>query len=42
MVMLPAQMIKDIEDYKDEHRLRTRNQTIRTLIQKGLEDTQED
>lgn len=37
MVMLPAQMIEDIDEYQEEKRLRTRHETIRELIQLGLD-----
>lgn len=36
-VMLPADMIEQIKNYKDDQRIRTRNEAIRTLIKKGLE-----
>lgn len=36
MVMLPVDLVKEIEDYKDENRIRGKNETIRTLIKKGL------
>ncbi|HLS35513.1 MAG TPA: hypothetical protein VK061_04705 [Bacillota bacterium] len=46
MIMLPAELISDIENYQEEHRVRTRNEAIRELIQKGLtkvaEDSQEE
>lgn len=35
--MLPADLIEEIDAYKEEHRIRTKNETIRTLILKGLE-----
>lgn len=36
-VLLPAQLIEEIKDYKDEQRIRTRNEAIRKLIKLGLE-----
>lgn len=42
MVMLPVDMLKEIEQYKDDNRIRTRNKAIRTLIQKGLEELAQD
>jgi len=41
LVMLPTDMIEQIKDYKDDNRMRTRNEAIRILIKKGLEDSQE-
>lgn len=41
MVMLPVDMVKEIEVYKEEHRIRTTHKAIRTLISKGLEDSTE-
>lgn len=37
MVMLPVQMIEEIDEYQQENRLRTRHETIRALIKIGLE-----
>lgn len=37
MVMLPVQLVEEIEAYQDENRIRTKHKTIRTLIKKGLE-----
>lgn len=42
MVMLPSEMLEEIEQYKDDYRIRTRNKAIRTLIQKGLEEVAQD
>lgn len=42
MIMLPAQLIQEIEAYQEEYRVRTRNKAIRELIQKGLEKVAED
>lgn len=39
MLMLPGKLIEEIEKYKDENRLKSKNETIRTLIQKGLEQS---
>lgn len=39
--MLPGNLIEEIEKYKDENRIRSKNETIRTLIQKGLEQSNE-
>lgn len=39
MVMLPVNLVDEIETYKDENRIRSKNETIRTLILKGLEDS---
>lgn len=40
--MLPVEMVKEIEDYKEDNRIRTKHTAIRTLIQKGLENDQQD
>jgi len=37
MVMFPADLLGEIESYKDVNKIRSKNQTIRTLIKKGLE-----
>lgn len=37
MVMFPADLLGEIESYKNENNIRSSNQTIRTLIKKGLE-----
>lgn len=42
MVMLPVQMIEEIDEYQEENRLRTRHETIRTLIKMGLEQSKEE
>lgn len=42
MVMLPVKMIEEIDEYQQENRLRTRHETIRTLIKIGLEHREED
>ena len=36
MLMLPENLLDEIESYKDENRIRSKNETIRTLILKGL------
>lgn len=41
MLMLPADLIEEIEAYKEENRIRSKNETIRTLIQKGLKESVE-
>lgn len=41
-VMLPGDMIKQIKEYKDDKRIRTRNEAIRILIKKGLEESQDE
>lgn len=40
MVMLPVEMVQDIEDYKEDNRIRTNHKAIRALIQKGLDDSE--
>jgi len=42
MIMLPEDLISDIENFQEEHRVRTRNKAIRDLIRKGLEKVEED
>lgn len=37
MVMLPVQLVQEIESYQDENRIRTTHETVRILIKKGLE-----
>jgi len=41
-VMLPSNMIEEIKEYKDKNRIRTRNEAIRVLIKKGLEEDSQD
>lgn len=41
MVMFPVDMVKEIEEYKLDNRIRTRSEAIRKLIEIGLEDTQD-
>lgn len=40
-VMLPEDLLEKIKEFKEDNRIRTRNEAIRTLIRKGLEDSQE-
>lgn len=42
LVMLPNDLIERIKDYKTTHKIRTRNDAIRSLIKKGLEADLED
>lgn len=37
MVMLPVELVQEIETYQEENRIRTTHTTVRTLIKKGLE-----
>ena len=41
MVMFPVDMVKQINEYKDENRIKTTSEAIRTLIKLGLKDSQE-
>ncbi len=41
MVMFPVDLVKKIEEYKSDNRIRTRSEAIRILIKIGLEDSQE-
>ncbi|WP_170145253.1 hypothetical protein [Ammoniphilus oxalaticus] len=41
LVMLPGAMVEEITQYKLDNDIRTRNDAIRALIKKGLEDSQE-
>jgi len=41
MVMLPVNLLDEIESYKDENRIRTKHETVRKLITKGLEGSDE-
>lgn len=38
--MLQGDLIEEIEKYKEEHRIKSKNETIRTLILKGLEQAE--
>ncbi|MEI3612403.1 ribbon-helix-helix protein, CopG family [Pseudogracilibacillus sp. SO30301A] len=40
-VMLPGNMVEKINEYKEKNDIRTRNEAIRILINKGLEDSQD-
>lgn len=39
--MLPVELVKEIEDYQSTNRIRGRNETVRTLIKKGLTVSEE-
>lgn len=41
MVMLPVDMVNEIENYQEDNRIRTKHKAIRMLIKKGLEDSQD-
>ncbi len=41
MVMLPIDLLEEIEEYRDENRIRGKHETIRTLIKKGLTSSEE-
>lgn len=41
MVMFPADMVEEIDQYREDNRIRSRNKTIRALVKKGLETPQE-
>lgn len=41
MLMLPVGMVEEIEEYKEDHRIRTNHEAVRALIKKGLEDSQD-
>lgn len=36
MVMLPVELVQEIESYQNSNRIRGTNETVRTLIKKGL------
>lgn len=42
MIMLPADLLDDIESFQEDHRVRTRNKAIRELIRQGLDKVAED
>lgn len=42
MIMLPTELLGEIESFQEEHRVRTRNKAIRELIRLGLEKVAED
>lgn len=39
--MLPVELVKEIDEFQDTQRIRGRNETIRTLIKKGLTASEE-
>ncbi|MBP1971277.1 metal-responsive CopG/Arc/MetJ family transcriptional regulator [Virgibacillus natechei] len=39
--MFPNDLLEEIQTYQEENKIRTNNETIRMLIRKGLEDSQE-
>lgn len=41
LIMLPSNMVEKINEYKEDNNIRTRNEAIRVLINKGLEDSQD-
>lgn len=40
-VMFPSDLIEEIKAYQEENNIRSNNEAIRTLIRKGLKDSQE-
>ena len=42
MIMFPENLVQQIDDYKSEHNIRSRNKAIRQLIETGLKDAHND
>ena len=42
MIMFPAKLLKEIDEYQEAHKINSRNEAIRKLIQTGLADSQKD
>lgn len=41
MIMFPKNMVQQIDEYKTEHKIRTRSKAIRKLIETGLKETEQ-
>lgn len=41
MLMLPVSLVDEIEKYKEDHRIRTKHEAVRALINKGLKKSEE-
>jgi len=40
-VMFPNDLVEEIKAYQEENKIQSNNEAIRTLIKKGLKDSQE-
>lgn len=41
-VGMSSELLEEIENYKEEHRIKSRGKTIRLLLEEGLKAAQED